>query len=74
MKKLLSVIVMAAAAITATAQQCLDNELNCFCVIAGRKATVDGSVLMAHNEDDGGEQLPADDKFLNSYTPPPGIK
>ena len=43
---------------------------NCFSVIAGRAATVDGSVLMAHNEDDHGEQMlniyvvPATDKSL----------
>ena len=43
---------------------------NCFSIIAGRDATVDGSVLMAHNEDDSGEQMlnvyvvPASDKNL----------
>ena len=37
---------------------------NCFSVIAGRSATVDGSVLMAHNEDDSGEQM------LNIYVVP----
>ena len=26
--------------------------MNCFAVLAGREATVDGSVLLAHNEDD----------------------
>lgn len=30
---------------------------NCFSIIAGKKATVDGSVLLAHNEDDSGEQM-----------------
>ena len=30
---------------------------NCFAVIAGKNATVDGSVLMAHNEDDPGELM-----------------
>ena len=45
-------------------------DYNCFSIIAGRDATVDGSVLMAHNEDDGGEQMlniyvvPASDKNL----------
>ncbi len=28
--------------------------LDCFTVVAGRKATSDGSVLLVHNEDDGG--------------------
>ena len=37
---------------------------NCFSIIAGRAATVDGSVLMAHNEDDSGEQM------LNVYVVP----
>ena len=37
---------------------------NCFSVIAGRLATVDGSVLMAHNEDESGEQM------LNIYVVP----
>ncbi len=30
---------------------------NCFGILAGRLTTVDGSVLMGHNEDDGGEQM-----------------
>lgn len=37
---------------------------NCFGIIAGRNATVDGSVIMAHNEDDDGEQM------LNIYVSP----
>lgn len=37
---------------------------DCFGIIAGSKATVDGSVLMGHNEDDGGEQM------LNIYAVP----
>lgn len=32
-------------------------EYNCFSVLVGRKATIDGSVLFAHNEDDYGKQL-----------------
>lgn len=40
------------------------SEFNCFTVIAGKNATVDGSVMMAHNEDDGGNQ------FLNLYKVP----
>ena len=40
------------------------NDFNCYTVIAGRKTTVDGSVMMAHNEDDGGEQM------LNWYRVP----
>ena len=37
---------------------------NCFCMIAGKDATTDGSVLVAHNEDDKGEQM------INIYTVP----
>jgi dipeptidase len=32
-------------------------ENNCFGIVAGCKATTDGSVLLGHNEDDGGEQM-----------------
>jgi len=31
--------------------------LNCFSIIAGKNATADNSVLIAHNEDDGGDNL-----------------
>lgn len=41
---------------------------NCFSIIAGKAATVDGSVLMAHNEDDSGEQM------LNIYVVPASAK
>lgn len=37
------------------------NEYNCFCIIAGRNVTTDGSVILAHNEDD------EDDMLLNIY-------
>ena len=40
------------------------NDFNCYTLIAGSKVTVDGSVMMAHNEDDGGEQM------LNWYRVP----
>ena len=38
--------------------------MNCFAVIAGKDATTDGSVMLAHNEDDPGEQM------LNIYNVP----
>lgn len=41
-----------------------DGDMNCFAVIAGKNATADGSVILAHNEDDGGEQM------LNIYNVP----
>lgn len=37
---------------------------NCFGIIAGSKATADGSVMMAHNEDESGDQM------LNIYAVP----
>ena len=40
------------------------DHLNCFAVLAGKGATTDGSVLLAHNEDDSGEQM------LNIYNVP----
>lgn len=40
------------------------DEYNCFAVLAGKNATTDGSVLLAHNEDDGGEQM------INIYVAP----
>ena len=66
MKKFLfSLFILLGGLCSAAAQ-----DYNCFSVIAGKNATVDGSVLMAHNEDDGGEQMlniyvvPATDKNL----------
>ena len=60
MKKILSTLLTAVFCIGIAAAQ----DYNCFSVIAGRDATVDGSVLMAHNEDDSGEQM------LNVYVVP----
>ncbi len=34
-----------------------DSQYNCFSILVGKNATVDGSVLFAHNEDDGGINL-----------------
>lgn len=34
-----------------------DSQYNCFSILVGRNATVDGSVLFAHNEDDSGVNL-----------------
>lgn len=34
-----------------------DSQYNCFSILVGKNATVDGSVLFAHNEDDGGVNL-----------------
>jgi dipeptidase len=51
---LLFVIVMATfAPPRASAQQPYHQKLDCFSVVAGKKATKDGSVIFAHNEDTG---------------------
>ena len=34
-----------------------DSQYNCFSILVGKDATIDGSVLLAHNEDDGGINL-----------------
>ena len=34
-----------------------ESEIECFSIIAGKNATVDNSVLIAHNEDDWGDLL-----------------
>ena len=41
--------------------QSISADFNCFAILVGKNASVDGSVMLAHNEDDGGEQ------FLNWY-------
>ncbi len=42
---------------SALAQSMPENDFNCFSILVGKNASADGSVLFAHNEDDGGEQL-----------------
>jgi dipeptidase len=37
--------------------QAEDDPFNCFTIVAGKEASADGSVLLAHNEDDGGRLL-----------------
>ncbi|MCP5023897.1 MAG: dipeptidase [bacterium] len=48
-----------ASALSASAQQPTtttnDSWMNCFAVVAGRGCTVDGSVIVAHNEDSGND-------------------
>lgn len=38
-----------------------EDEFNCFGILVGKEASADGSVILAHNEDDAGEQM------LNAY-------
>lgn len=60
MKKILFSLAIVLCSLGLAAAQ----DYNCFSIIAGKAATVDGSVLMGHNEDDGGEQM------LNVYVVP----
>lgn len=53
MKKILTSLLFIICAVSVMAQ----NNENCFGIIAGRAATVNGEVLMGHNEDDAGEQM-----------------
>ncbi|TSA38565.1 MAG: hypothetical protein D4R64_02640 [Porphyromonadaceae bacterium] len=48
---LTSVLLLSAVLVSA------QEEHNCFSVLVGKKATMDGSVLFAHNEDDYGKQM-----------------
>lgn len=34
-----------------------DNSFNCFSILVGKNASSDGSVFLAHNEDDGGDRV-----------------
>jgi dipeptidase len=34
-----------------------DDDFNCFTVVVGKEASADGSLLLAHNEDDSGRLL-----------------
>lgn len=43
------------------------HDFNCFTVVAGKKATADGSVIVAHNEDDFAEGM---DIYFNIYQVP----
>lgn len=61
--KIIMLLAVASAPLWANAEK-VDDELNCFAVIAGKNATADGSVLMGHDEDDSGEQM------LNIYVKP----
>lgn len=64
---LTSLLTVVATILTASASAPITAaDFNCFTIIAGNQTTADGSVMMAHNEDDGGEQM------LNIYMMPSG--
>ncbi len=56
MKRIFLLCLMAMALLVQSAAQ-EPQYMNCFAVVAGKDATADGSVLLAHNEDDSGEQM-----------------
>ncbi len=56
MKKILSGVLLALAlGLAAFAAVNPNREINCYTVIVGKKASADGSVIVAHNEDDSGD-------------------
>jgi len=62
MKLLASLLTLALVSIFSHAQAApINTDFNCFAILVGKDASADGSVMLAHNEDDGGEQ------FLNWY-------
>lgn len=58
MKSLFRTILLGLLALCITGIVCFSQEYhNCYTIIVGREASASGAVLMAHNEDDHGEQL-----------------
>ena len=62
--KTLSILFFLYAATSLQAQETVGPDFNCFSILAGKNATVDGSVMFAHNEDDWG------DRIVNFYKVP----
>jgi|AntAceMinimDraft_17_1070374.scaffolds.fasta_scaffold02478_1 dipeptidase len=54
---LLSVFFIFNNSIVIKSQSLKKEQFNCFSIMTGKDASVDGSVIFAHNEDDGGNQL-----------------
>lgn len=63
-KRFLLCLLVMASLLQLGAQEPQSRYMNCFAVVAGKDATTDGSVMLAHNEDDPGEQM------LNIYNVP----
>lgn len=53
----INILVLIAAPLSSQSFNTESDQLNCFSVLVGKKATVNNAVLFAHNEDDGGEQV-----------------
>ena len=56
MRRIFTISLLAVFAAIACAQSTTHPD-NCFTILVGKQASADGSVLMAHNEDDDGEQM-----------------
>ncbi len=54
LKRITAILLYLALSFTSTAQE---RAFNCYSILAGRSATADGSVFLAHNEDDWGERV-----------------
>ncbi|PKP19380.1 MAG: hypothetical protein CVU06_11395 [Bacteroidetes bacterium HGW-Bacteroidetes-22] len=55
--RLLKIILLTFIPLILLSQPVPDKPFNCFSILAGKKATMDESVMLAHNEDDYGEQI-----------------
>lgn len=55
--RIILVLSLLSFSLTLFAQESASKGFNCFSIIVGKKASADGSVLLAHNEDDYGTQI-----------------
>lgn len=61
------ILALAALLLSVSSVSFAEDEYNCFGIIAGKNVTKDGYVILAHNEDDGGDLMVnfyAGDKYL----------
>ena len=61
------ILALAALLLSVNSVSFAEDEYNCFGIIAGKNVTKDGYVILAHNEDDGGDLMVnfyAGDKYL----------
>ena len=56
-KYVILIIVIGFFSLNLKAQKNEEKEFNCFSILIGKDATVDGSVMLAHNEDDWGNRV-----------------
>jgi dipeptidase len=51
------IYILSSVFFTAFSQNCPEESFNCFSILVGKDASLDGSILFAHNEDDYGTQI-----------------